>query len=172
MVSRISGDILQDSAPVGPSGLLGRIWQVGFADSIKGLIDILSPANWADDPMVGIVSMGNWYLDVAGALIFGGAAVSLLTGGFGSAVVFLIAAPLTAIGVTLSFLLPALPFLFWILAVFGYVLLVLEAVVAASLWALAHMRLDGEGISGDAGRYGWLALLSLMLTPTMMVLGF
>ncbi len=172
MVSRISGDILQDSAPVGPPGLLGRIWQVGFADSLNGLIDILSPANWADDPMVGIVSMGNWYLDVVGALIFGGAAVSLLTGGFGSAVVFLIAAPLTAIGVTLSFLLPALPFLFWILAVFGYVLLVLEAVVAASLWALAHMRLDGEGISGDAGRYGWLALLSLMLTPTMMVLGF
>ena len=169
---QISGKVLQDAVPVGRSGLLGRIWQIGFADAIGAMAEALSPANWADDPIVGVVRMGNWYLDVAGALIFGGAAASLLSGGFGSAVVFMIAAPLAAIGVTLSFILPALPFLFWILAVSGYFLLVIEAVAAASLWALAHMRMDGEGLSGEAGRYGWLMLLALALTPSLMILGY
>ncbi len=169
---RISGKILRDAVPVGHSGLLERIWQIGFADAAGAVIESFSPANWADDPIVGVVRMGNWYLDVAGALIFGGAAASLLTGGFGTAVVFMVAAPLAAVGMTQSFILPVLPFLYWVLAVSGYFLLVIEAVAAVSLWAVAHMRLDGEGISGEAGRYGWLMLLGLMLTPSLMILGY
>ncbi|MCY3878877.1 MAG: DotA/TraY family protein [Rhodobacteraceae bacterium] len=168
----LSGDILRDAAPSGRSGLFARIWQIGFADAVGGMIDMFSPSKWADDPIVGIVRMGNWYLDAAGALIFGGGAVSLLSGGFGTAVVFLIAAPLAAIGVTQSFIIPMLPFFYWILAVAGYFLLVIEAVAAGSLWALAHLRLDGEGISGDAGRSGWLLLLGLTLTPALMILGY
>ena len=161
----LSSDILQEAAPVGRSGLLGRIWQVGFADAIDSMIQLFSPANWADDPIVGVVRMGNWYLDVAGTLIFSGGAASLLSSGFGTVVVFLVAAPLAAIGVTQSFVLPMLPFFYWILAVAGYFLLVVEAVVAVSLWALAHLRLDGEGISGDAGRFGWLMLLGADALP-------
>ena len=168
----LSSDILQQAAPVGRSGLLGRIWQIGFADAIDSMIQLFSPANWADDPIVGVVRMGNWYLDVAGTLIFSGGAASLLSSGFGTVVVFLVAAPLAAIGVTQSFVLPMLPFFYWILAVAGYFLLVVEAVAAVSLWALAHLRLDGEGISGDAGRFGWLMLLGLTLTPALMVLGY
>ena len=168
----LSSNILQDAAPVGRSGLLGRIWQVGFADAINSMIESFSPANWADDPIVGVVRMGNWYLNVAGALIFSGGAASLLSSGFGTVAVFLVAAPLAAIGVTQSFILPMLPFFYWILAVAGYFLLVVEAVAAVSLWALAHLRLDGEGISGDAGRFGWLMLLGLTLTPALMVLGY
>lgn len=169
---RISGKLLEDTLPVGRSGLLGRVWEIGFADAVDAMIETFSPSNWADDPIVGVARMGNWYLDIAGALIFGGAAASLLSNGFGSAVVFIIAAPLTAIGVMQSFILPMVPFIYWVLAVAGYFLLVIEAVVAASLWAVAHMRLDGEGISGGAGSYGWLILLSLILTPSLMILGY
>ena len=169
---QISGRVLRDASPVGSSSLIGRIWEVGFADAIGAMVNTFSPGNWADDPIVGVVRMGNWYLNIAGTLIFGGAAASLLTGGMGSTVLFMIAAPLAAIGLTQSFILPALPFLYWVLSVAGYFLLVIEAVAAASLWAVAHMRLDGEGISGDAGRYGWLMLLSLMLTPSLMILGY
>ncbi len=168
----LTGKMLSDAAPVGESGLLGRIWRIGFADALGTIIETFSPSGWADDPIVGIVRMGNLYLDIAGGLIFGGAAISLFSGGFGNVVVFLIAAPLAAIGVTQSFILPMLPFFYWILAVGGYFLLVVEAVAAASLWALAHLRLDGEGISGDAGRFGWLMLLSLALTPALMILGY
>lgn len=83
-----------------------------------------------------------------------------------------IIAVMMAAGATFAFVLPLMPFIFWILAVTGYFLLIVEAVVAVNLWALGHMRLDGEGISGDAGRNGWLMLLSLVMTPPLMVLGY
>lgn len=169
----ISSKLFSDAMPVvGRTGLLGQIWQVGFADAIGSMVETFSPGQWADDPIVGVVRMGNWYLDVAGTLIFSGATASILTSGLGTTIIFMVAAPLAAIGVTQSFILPALPFIFWILGVAGYFLLVIEAVVAVSLWALVHMRLDGEGISGEAGRCGWLMLLALTLTPSLMILGY
>ena len=168
----LPGRIIEDASPAGPTGLLGRIWRVGFADEIEVLVGMLSPSGLGRDPIVGLVNMGNWFLEAAGVLIFGGATVSLLSGGAGSTIVFLIAAPMAAIGVTQSFVIPMLPFIYWILGIAGYFLLVAEAVVAATLWALMHFRLDGEGISGDAGRQGWLMLLALVLTPALMILGY
>ena len=168
----LPGKVIEGALPSGPTGLLGRVWQVGFADHAKALVGMLSPSGFGRDPIVGLAAMGNWFLDAAGLLIFGGAAVSLLSGGTGTAVAFMIAAPLAAIGVLLSFIIPMLPFIFWILGVAGYFLLVAEAVVAATLWALMHFRLDGEGISGEAGRQGWQMLLALVLTPSLMILGY
>ena len=168
----LPGRIIEDASPAGPTGLLGRIWRVGFADEIELLVGMLSPSGLGRDPIVGLVNMGNWFLEAAGVLIFGGATVSLLSGGAGSMIVFLIAAPMAAIGVTQSFVIPLLPFIYWILGIAGYFLLVAEAVVAATLWALMHFRLDGDGISGDAGRQGWLMLLALVLTPALMILGY
>ena len=169
---RLPGRIIEDAAPASSTGLLGRVWKVGFSDEIGELIEILSPSAFDRDPIVGLVNLGNWFIDVSGLLIFGGAAASLLSGGFGTTIVFLIAAPMAAIGVTQSFIIPMLPFVYWILGVASYFLLVAEAVIAATLWALMHFRLDGEGISGDAGRNGWLMLLSLLLTPSLMIIGY
>ena len=168
----IPASILDQAAPETSSGLLARIWRTSFVGSVGSLIENLSPSNWGDDPVVGIVNMGNWYLDIAGTLIFGGAAVSFLSGSISTTITFLIAAPLAAIGLTQSFVLPLLPFFIWILAVARYFLIVVEAVIGSSLWALSHLRLDGEGISGEAGRLGWVSLLALLLTPPLMVAGF
>ena len=154
------------------AGLIGQIWNISFAEGVKSMIENLSPSRWGEDPIIGIVNMGNWYLDVAGSLMFGSAAVSVVSESLANTTVFLIAAPLAAIGVTQSFILPLLPFFYWVFAVIGYFLLVAEAVVASSLWALGHFRLDGEGISGEAGRRGWLLLLSVTLTPTLMIVGY
>jgi len=41
-----------------------------------------------------------------------------------------------------------------------------------NLWALAHMRMEGDGISGAAGNKGWLMLLALLMTPVLMVFAF
>ncbi len=166
----LPGRIIEGAAPSGATGLLGRIWRVGFADEIAGLMQVLVPSG--RDPMTGLINIGNWFLDVSGALIFGGAAVSLLSGGFGTTIVFLIAAPMAAIGVSQSFIIPMLPFIYWILGIAAYFLVVAETVVAVTLWALMHFRMDGEGISGDAGRQGWLMLLSLVLTPSLMIAGY
>ena len=160
------------AAGPGRAGLIGRIWAVSFAGGVEDMINNFSPSRWGDDPLVGIVNMGNWCLDVAGSLLFGSAAVSLFSDSIANTAVFLVAAPLAAIGVTLSFVLPLLPFFYWVFAVIRYFLLVAEAVVASSLWALGHFRMDGEGISGAAGARGWLMLLSLTLTPTLMIVGY
>ena len=37
---------------------------------------------------------------------------------------------------------------------------------------MAHLRLDGEGLSGEAARQGYYLVLALTLTPVLMVFGF
>ena len=153
------------------SGWLSRIWRKYFTRVLEGVLDALSPSRWAEDPVVGIVTMGNWYLNLAASLLFGGTAASAVLGTDSSALT-LIAIPLAVAGILQSFVLPLLPFLYWIQAVAGYFLLVAEAVVASSLWAFSHLRLDGEGLSGNAARTGWYILLGLAAAPVLMVLGF
>ncbi len=164
--------VLDESLVPGNGGLFGRIWRVGFADGVQAMIEGLSPAAWNEDPIIGIVNMGNWFLDAAAALIIGGLAASVLSGAAAITVTFLIAAPLAAIGVTQSFILPLLPFFYWVMAVILYFMTVIEAVVGAAMWALSHLRLDGEGLSGNGGRRGWFLLLALLLTPSLMVVGY
>lgn len=135
------------------------------------VLDWTSPSNGGADPMTGLVATGNMLVHLALAIM------ALLTAGsffsVGLAVMMLpIVTLLLTAGGALSFILPMLPFIYWVLAVTGYFLLIIEAVIAVNLWALAHMRMDGEGISGEAGRNGWLMLLSLMMTPVLMIFGF
>lgn len=74
-------------------------------------------------------------------------------------------------GFLLGYLFPFLPWLLWIGGLVGWLILVIEAVIAAPLWALAHMRMDGEGIMGPAGQQGYMLALSLMLRPSLMLIG-
>lgn len=46
-----------------------------------------------------------------------------------------------------------------------------EAVVAAPLWAFAHMDTEGEGV-GQRAQTGYLFLLNVLFRPTLMVVGF
>jgi conjugal transfer/type IV secretion protein DotA/TraY len=137
------------------------------------MMSVFDPGNGGQDPMIGLISWGHWLISI-GATLLGGAAISGFAGiGMGAAVALLpIYSLLLSAGVSLSFILPIMPFLYWVLAISGYFLLICEAVVAVNLWALSHLRMDGEGISGEAGRMGWLMLLSLFMTPTLMVFGF
>jgi conjugal transfer/type IV secretion protein DotA/TraY len=70
-----------------------------------------------------------------------------------------------------AFLLPAMPFLFWVAAVVGWVILCVEAVVAAPLWIVGHAIPEGEGFAGAGGRAGYTLFLSVLLRPLLLVLG-
>ena len=164
--------LLEASATPGGGGLLGKVWQVAFANGVNSMIENLSPSKWGNDPIVGIVNIGNWYLDVAGILILGSAVSSIFAGSISTTITFLIAGPLAAIGISLSFILPLLPFFLWIIGIASYFLLVVEAIIGSTLWLLAHFRMDGDGLSGNFGQGGWLILLSLLLTPSLMVIGY
>ncbi len=73
-------------------------------------------------------------------------------------------------GLTLAFVLPAVPWVMWIAGVGGWLILVCEAVVAVPLWMLAHMTTNGEGLHGHA-REGYGLLLNVIFRPTLMLVG-
>ncbi|MXX88704.1 MAG: DotA/TraY family protein [Boseongicola sp. SB0677_bin_26] len=146
---------------------------VEWADTV---LQIMDPAN-RHDPMIGIMWWGQTLMGAAAALMGFTLAVGTQvfgTGpGAGPAIFMLpIFSLLVAAGAGMAFILPLLPFFYWILALMGYFLLICEAIIAVSLWALSHLRMDGEGISGEAGRQGWIIILALFMTPVLMVIGF
>lgn len=73
-------------------------------------------------------------------------------------------------GATLSTYVPMIPYILWIGVVIGWIILVVEAVIAAPIWAVAHMAPDGDGVVGRGGQ-GYMLVLSLTLRPPLMILG-
>jgi hypothetical protein len=67
--------------------------------------------------------------------------------------------------------LPLAPFLIFFGAFIGWLILCAEAVVAAPLWAIMHLSLEGEGLMGEA-RQGYMLILGLLLRPVLIVMGF
>ena len=65
--------------------------------------------------------------------------------------------------------LPSLPYTIFIIAVVGWVLGVLQSVVAAPLWALMHMTPERSFIGSQT--QGYLLLLSLFVRPVLIVFG-
>jgi conjugal transfer/type IV secretion protein DotA/TraY len=76
-----------------------------------------------------------------------------------------------AIGAVLYFVLPFMPFIYFMFAVSGWVKSIFEAIVAMPLWALAHLRIDGEGLPGPGATQGYFLLLEIFLRPTLIVFG-
>lgn len=132
---------------------------------LTGALVSINSYTFTQDPMVGIVDMGKW-------IVQAGAAMVLLDAVTPGNILSSIGATIGAAGATLSIILPMMPFVFWIMAVTGYLLLIVEAFLAVNLWAISHLRMDGDGITGQAGRDGWLMLLALMVTPFLMVAGY
>ena len=92
-----------------------------------------------------------------------------LSGPIGSILTVIDGIVLTA-GITLAFLLPLMPFFKFLGGVITWLLEVFEAVIGAPVWALAHLRPDGEGLSGPAATQGYGILFAIFLRPIGMVL--
>lgn len=74
-------------------------------------------------------------------------------------------------GLVLFFLLPLFPFMYFFFAVVGWVMEIFEAVVAMPLWALSHLRIDGDGMPGSAAINGYFLLFSILTRPFLIVIG-
>lgn len=85
---------------------------------------------------------------------------------------FLVApiAALVAIGFTLAYMLPNLPFLMWIGVVLGWLIMVIEAILAAPLWAVMHLHPNGDDMTGK-GANGYMLILGLTLRPVLTIFG-
>lgn len=74
-------------------------------------------------------------------------------------------------GVTLSIYVPLIPFIAWWGGVIQWFVVVAESIIAASLWAFAHLDADGEGL-GQRTQHGYIFVLNVLLRPALMVISF
>ena len=135
-------------------------------------------------PLAALSSLGKALVDssvnnmaLAIGTSFGGGILGSLTAHLGpafqgaSAMFMSIATIGLSIGFVLYYLLPFLPFVYFFFAVGGWVKGLFEAMVGTPLWAVAHLRIDGEGLPGKSAMSGYLLILEIFLRPILTVIG-
>ncbi len=76
-----------------------------------------------------------------------------------------------SIGFILFYILPFLPFIYFFFAVGGWVKSIFEAMVGLPLWALAHVRIDGEGLPGPVAMNGYYLIFEILIRPILIIFG-
>lgn len=76
------------------------------------------------------------------------------------------------LGFVLFYVLPMIPFIYFFFAVMTWVKSIFEAMVGMPLWALAHIRIDGDGMPGDSAEAGYFYILEIFLRPIVIIISF
>lgn len=84
---------------------------------------------------------------------------------------FFIAFISLGIGFLLFYVIPLMPFIYFFFAVAAWIGEIFEAIVAMPLFALAHVRIDGGGLPGQAASNGYFLLFAIFARPTFIVMG-
>ncbi|WP_415912611.1 DotA/TraY family protein [Neptuniibacter sp. QD37_11] len=84
---------------------------------------------------------------------------------------FAILMMLAALGFTLAYMIPFMPLIVWIMVLTGYLLTVIEAVVAAPLAVVMMITPEGEGISGQRLERAISLLAMAIMKPSMLIMG-
>jgi conjugal transfer/type IV secretion protein DotA/TraY len=66
--------------------------------------------------------------------------------------------------------LPTMPLVMWIVGCLGYLIYVVEALVASPFWMVMHSHPDGDEVFGR-GASGYPIVMTIVLYPSLMVLG-
>lgn len=82
-----------------------------------------------------------------------------------------LAMPLILLGLLMSIYIPMIPLLTWVGGLLSYATVFVEAIVAAPLWAMAHLDPVGEGM-GNRTQHGYLFLVNVLLRPALMLVGW
>ena len=168
-------------------------------DKLRNLFDFRDGMNKyildveGKNPILAVSDLGNFLFNgavagelglaaVAYAAPSGGAAQVLGTGGSvqlgGPTAALLAISPLMSVvlgaliasSAVMAFYLPVAPFILWFGVVVGWLIMVVEAVIAAPMWAISHVHPDGDGVVGRAGQ-GYSLILGLVLRPALAILG-
>lgn len=78
---------------------------------------------------------------------------------------------LVTMGFTLAYVIPFLPIVTWTLMIIGYLVTVIEAVIAAPLAVIMMVTPEGEGISGTRLERAMQLIATAILKPSLMVIG-
>ncbi len=136
--------------------------------AVSNVGDYLIGSAWGLASALGVVDVAH---SMGKAIPFIGKAVPNLDK-YISFILFSVFLPLLLYGLALAYYLPAIPFIRGVSALVGWIILVVEALVAAPLWLCAHAFPDGEGAAGQHGKRGYFLLLGIVLRPPLMVTGF
>ena len=175
---------------------LYKIFSTQGAWYSKGPVDLLLKG----DPIANLQETGDWLMNgeipsavgtylLARSVASGANAESKGAGWFGEAtnwatgaanaatkaagpVVMAILLGLFIVGVTWAYYLPSIPFILWMLGIIGWLILVIESLVGAVIWAAGIALPEGEGIFGPRGDQGVMLFINVMFRPALMVVGF
>lgn len=76
-----------------------------------------------------------------------------------------------AVGVVHAYVLPMMPYILMTFFVMGMLVLTVESLVAAPIWAFFHVRLDGQDFVDQVQRPGYMIAFNLLLRPSLAVFG-
>jgi conjugal transfer/type IV secretion protein DotA/TraY len=139
------------------------VWTAGLGLSFKkGLMKGWSDSAWGK--AAGILSGGAVQAGQGGA-----SAVAQYIIGW----IYVLCAGLFIVGLLFAYVIPVIPTLYWILAMAGFLVLVVEVLVAAPFWAAAHAwSTEDQGLAGEMGRKGYFQLLEVLFRPALYIMGF
>ncbi len=78
---------------------------------------------------------------------------------------------LLAIGAGFAIVIPLMQYIMWLFAIIGIITYVVEAVVGASFWAFAHVRMDGAELIDGPQKHGYALCFNALFRPALLVLG-
>ena len=117
-------------------------------------------------------------VSVAWVPLFGDSAEAFAEGAravwdVGGAFVNMVLGILLIAGVVLTFVLPLIPFVRFLFGILAWLMSVVEAFLAVTVFAAAHVtRGEGNQLMTSVTRQGWLFLPGLLLRPALMLFGF
>ena len=129
------------------------------------------------NPVITASNMGHWLLGIGSAAFGVGITLMATVGnapgvGLAIATVMLSVVPMMLMtGILLSYIIPMMPFFIFLGAFIGWLIMVVEAMIAAPLWAVMHLHPSGDDVTGKGGN-GYYLVLSLLIRPLLMTFGF
>lgn len=135
-------------------------------------VDIARLANDPRHPLIVVQEMGesiiSWIsIGVAAMAVISIAPVGALVAPILGALLF----AAWGAAVIMAIYTPLLPFVIFLGASVGWMILVIEAMIAAPIWAVMHLSPSGSDFMGNA-KPGYTLLLSLLLRPALIIIGF
>lgn len=139
----------------------------GSSNPLKALINLgVTISSW----MAGVIM---WFIGAALLVV----AVSYFVPGIGGVITVLgfiltaLAIPMMAFGIKLAAYLPFMIAIVWSAAILNWLVIVIEALFGAPLWAMVHLDMEGDGLNFQRTGHGYIFLLNLLFRPIMMVGG-
>jgi hypothetical protein len=86
-------------------------------------------------------------------------------------IITIVAIPLLGLGMKLALVIPMIPVFAWIGVMLDWMVIVIEAMIAAPYWAMAHLEGEGEGM-GQRSSHGYIFMLNLLFRPAIVVIVF